>query len=65
MLGHRQHLEVGTDGYDRTFAAASRFGHLRSSQRFAADHIADHHKLGGCKSGRHNDLCRAVNRRSC
>jgi hypothetical protein len=49
-----KHSEVGTGSYDRTFAAVSRFGHLRSSQRSAADHIAEHQKLGGCKSGRHN-----------
>jgi hypothetical protein len=34
--------------------------HLRSSQRSAADHIADHLKLRGCKLGRLNRFCGAV-----
>lgn len=55
-----KHLEVGTNGDDRAFAATGRFSHLRGSQRFATDHITNHCELRGCESGCHGSCYRTV-----
>ena len=60
VVGHRQTFVGCTNGCDQIFAAASRFGYMRHSQRFTAYYIVDHNKLVGCKSGHHSGFCRAV-----
>jgi hypothetical protein len=55
-----EYSEVVTDGYDRMFALASRFGRLWSSQWFTVNYITNYHKLGEGELRRHDGFCCAV-----